>query len=61
MDFVPITPNDRKVMLREIGVSSFEELIQSVPKLIPRAKLNLPAALSEPELLRHCGELAAGT
>ncbi len=59
MNFVPITENDRKVMLRAIGVGSFEELIQSVPKLIPRAKLNLPAALSEPELLRHCGELAA--
>ena len=58
MDFVPITPNDRKVMLREIGVSSFEELIQSVPKIIPRAKLKIPDALSEPELLRHCGDLA---
>ncbi len=58
MDFVPITESDRKVMLDTIGVSSFEELIQSVPKIIPRANLKVPAALSEPELLRHCGALA---
>ncbi|MDO8730591.1 MAG: aminomethyl-transferring glycine dehydrogenase subunit GcvPA [Candidatus Omnitrophota bacterium] len=58
MDFVPITSSDRKVMLDTIGVSSFEDLIQSVPKIIPRANLKVPAALSEPELLRHCGDLA---
>ena len=45
-------------MLDTIGVSSFEELIRSVPEVIPRANLKVPAALSEPELLRHCGVLA---
>ena len=45
-------------MLRAIGVSSFEGLVAGVPKLIPRANLKVPAGLSEPELLRHCGELA---
>ncbi len=59
MDFVPITTHDRKVMLDAIGVGSFEELLKSVPKTLPRAKLNLPEGVTEPELLRLCEGLAA--
>jgi len=59
MDFVPITPNDRKIMLQTIGVPSFEALIEEIPEAIPRADLQVPRSLSEPELLRLCGDLAA--
>ncbi len=58
MDFVPITPDDRKVMLETIGVSSFEELTEGIPKIIPRANLKVPGPLSEPELLGLCGEMS---
>ena len=59
MDFVPLTPDDRKRMLETIGVPSFEALLQGIPKEIPRADLHLPGALSEPELLHLCRQLAA--
>ena len=59
MDFVPITPRDREIMLQTIGVPSFEALIDGIPEVIPRADLRVPRPLSEPELLRLCGDLAA--
>ena len=59
MDFVPITPDDRKVMLQKIGVSSFESLISGIPRAIPRANLKIPPPVSEPELLKLCVELAS--
>ena len=52
MDFVPLTVEDRKEMLKQIGVSSFDALLEGIPRSIPRADLKLPAGLSEPELLR---------
>lgn len=53
MNFVPITEEDRKQMLRTIGVNSFEALIDaSVPPELPRANLKIEPGLSEPELTR---------
>ena len=46
-------------MLETIGVPSFEALIESIPGIIPRADLKISGGLSEPELLRLCGGLAA--
>ncbi|MBI3616481.1 MAG: aminomethyl-transferring glycine dehydrogenase subunit GcvPA [Candidatus Omnitrophica bacterium] len=59
MNFVPLTADDRKVMLRKIGAASFEALLEGIPRAIPRADLKIPPGLSEPELLRLNADLAA--
>lgn len=59
MNFVPITPDDRRQMLHRMGVDSFDQLLAGVPRSIPRANLKLPSGLSEPELLDlHAGYAA---
>ncbi|MBN1155117.1 aminomethyl-transferring glycine dehydrogenase subunit GcvPA [candidate division KSB1 bacterium] len=52
MPFIPNTDDDRRKMLNAIGVKKFEELISDIPKeLLFDGVLNLPAALSEMELM----------
>ncbi|MCX6155726.1 MAG: aminomethyl-transferring glycine dehydrogenase subunit GcvPA [Candidatus Kapabacteria bacterium] len=53
MVFIPNTDSDRKIMLEKIGINSFDELIEVIPENI-RLKnlLNLPAKLSELEVVR---------
>jgi len=51
MRYIPNTEEQKKEMLKEIGVSSFEDLIESVPQSIRvKGKLNIPEAISETEL-----------
>ncbi|HNR65185.1 MAG TPA: aminomethyl-transferring glycine dehydrogenase subunit GcvPA [Atribacterota bacterium] len=51
MRYIPSTEEQQREMLKEIGVSSFEELIASIPEKVRlKRKLNLPPALSEHEL-----------
>jgi glycine dehydrogenase subunit 1 len=51
MRYIPSTEEQQREMLKEIGVSSFEELITSIPKKVRlKRKLNLPPALAENEL-----------
>ena len=51
MRYIPTTNEQKKEMLKEIGVPSFEDLIESVPQSIcVKGKLNLPEAISESEL-----------
>lgn len=57
--FISNTDSQKKEMLDEIGVSSFEELIKSVPQEFLKAKFNLPKALTEIELKKHIDEIAA--
>ncbi|MBI3323608.1 MAG: aminomethyl-transferring glycine dehydrogenase subunit GcvPA [Candidatus Omnitrophica bacterium] len=59
MDYVPITDADKEHMLRTIGVGAVEHLLHGIPGTIPRADPRLPPALTEPELLRLCEEVAA--
>ncbi len=59
MEFVPLTVEDRKLMLKQIGVPSFDALLAGIPKSIPRADLNLPHGFSEPELARCAQDLAS--
>ena len=60
MDFVPHTPDDDRAMLAVAGVSSIDELFDSVPGEVRRSEpLDVPEALSEPELLAYLGRLAA--
>ncbi len=51
MTYIPNTEDDLKTMLKEIGVSGFEELLTSVPESLRlKRKLQLPRGLSEFEL-----------
>jgi len=51
MRYIPNTEEQKVEMLKEIGVSSFQDLIESVPqKLRLKEKLNIPEAMSESEL-----------
>ena len=58
--YLPNTDVDRSAMLREIGVSSAEELFQDIPERFRHAHFRLPSPLSELELkeeLRHLAKL----
>ncbi|MCS7265068.1 MAG: aminomethyl-transferring glycine dehydrogenase subunit GcvPA [Armatimonadetes bacterium] len=58
--YLPNTDEDRKEMLQTIGAKSIEDLFADIPHhLREKAILNLPKALSEPELMRHLSSLAA--
>ncbi len=57
--YLPNTEADRGVMLREIGVGSVGDLFADIPKEARfQGRLNLPEALSEPELIAHMKGLA---
>jgi len=59
MPFLPNTDSDRKEMLNEIGVGSFEELISGIPEEIRlRKKLDLLPKLSEFEVIKLLDEYA---
>ena len=51
MTYIPNTEDDLKIMLKEMGVANFEELIASIPEALRLKKqLQLPKGLSEFEL-----------
>jgi glycine dehydrogenase subunit 1 len=60
MSYVPNTPEDQAAMLAELGLSSLEDLLASVPENVRlRRPLNLPPALAEPDLKRLLSGMAA--
>ncbi|MFN3422982.1 MAG: hypothetical protein ACK40X_14810, partial [Armatimonadota bacterium] len=57
--YLPNTDEDHAEMLRAIGAKSIDDLFVDIPpELREKAMLNLPPALSEPELMRHLRSLA---
>ncbi|MEW5705958.1 MAG: aminomethyl-transferring glycine dehydrogenase subunit GcvPA [Actinomycetota bacterium] len=60
MDFIPITANNKDKMLKFLGVETIDELFtQSIPHEVKQKKqLNIPAGVSEYELIKHMRELA---
>ena len=51
MRYIPATEEQKKEMLKEIGVSSFEDLIENIPQSLRlKEKLCIPEAMSESEL-----------
>lgn len=56
MQYISNTAEDREKMLKAIGVSSFESLLEKVPKRLREFKWDLPAGMSELELLREVVE-----
>ena len=60
MRYIPNSPDERADMLRQIGVSSIENLFDSIPSALRLSDhLNVPAAMSELEVLQRFGELGA--
>lgn len=60
MRYIPHTDRDVEMMLDVIGVPSVESLLESVPaKFRLRRPLDIPAAVSEQELVREFSALAA--
>jgi glycine dehydrogenase subunit 1 len=59
VSFLSLTDADREEMLAAIGVESLEELFRDIPEALRfEGRLDLPPALSEPELVAHLEELA---
>jgi glycine dehydrogenase subunit 1 len=60
VEFLPHTPADVDEMLGTIGSSSVDALFDSIPSSLRLGRaLDVPAALSEPELLAHMRDLAS--
>jgi glycine dehydrogenase subunit 1 len=58
--YIPNSPEERAEMLQQVGVASVENLFSSIPEnLRLREHLQVPAAMSELELLNRFDELAA--
>ncbi len=58
MSYIPNTDNDRREMLRKIGVNSIEDILETIPKELRLKKpLDIPS-LSEMELLQEINEHA---
>jgi glycine dehydrogenase subunit 1 len=56
--YIPNSPEERAEMLEQIGVASTEKLFESIPEnLRLRGHLNVPAAMSELELLHRFEEM----
>jgi glycine dehydrogenase subunit 1 len=60
MRYIPCSESDRKEMLSSMGLNSIEQLFAGIPEnLRLQRPLDIPAALSEPELLDYFREAAA--
>jgi len=58
MGYIPNTEADREAMLATIGVASSAELFEDIPASFRRPPIDLPAPLSEPEVLRLLRQLS---
>src|SRR5690349_20927853 len=61
MRYLPLTPDDRRVMLARIGAPDVDALFRDVPKpaLAPLSAFNLPDTQGEMEVERALSKLAA--
>ena len=60
MHYIPNTKDAEKEILQAIGVESFEDLISNIPdKFLKKCRISLPEPLSEPEVVKKLGEMAA--
>ena len=58
MVYTPNTEAQRQEMLAVIGVKSINDLYTDVPSSVIDPKIDLPAPLSEPELMAHMRRLS---
>lgn len=59
MPFIANSDGDRAAMLARIGVATIDDLFSDVPEKRRFPKLDLPGPISEMEVLREIGEMAA--
>ncbi|HXV27459.1 MAG TPA: aminomethyl-transferring glycine dehydrogenase subunit GcvPA [bacterium] len=59
MHFHPMTSEDKQEMLKEIGISSFDELLKGIPGRLLRPTMNIPDSLSEVEIQRSLFEIGS--
>src|SRR5262245_57036589 len=60
MRYIPCSESDRNAMLASMGLESIDQLFAGIPdKLKLRRLLDIPRALSEPELLEYFHRAAA--
>ena len=60
MSYISLSKKDKQEMLAKIGISSLDELFDSIPDGIKlKRDLNVPEALSESELLSHFESVAS--
>lgn len=60
MRYLPLTNNERQEILKLCGVSNFKDLIQAIPEELQlKGLLDLPPALSEPEIMDELESLAS--
>src|SRR5689334_2444203 len=60
MSYIPNTPEDQQIMLDKLGLSSLEDLLSPVPENVRLQRpLDLPPALSEPDLKRVLSGMSA--
>lgn len=60
MPYIPMTDDNRRDMLKTIGVADFEELLSGIPKNVRfKGELDLPKPLSEYELTKLLRSLAS--
>ena len=57
--YIPNTPDERAVMLAEIGVSDFTELVQDIPEQHRFPNIDLPAGVAELDVVRELSALAS--
>lgn len=58
MDYVPHTKNEFEQMLDTIGVKSFDELLNSIPKELRKFEMRLPKGMVEVEVMALLREMA---
>jgi len=58
MDYIPNTDHDKEIMLKEMGIPSFEAILEDIPKSLRKFSLSLPKGLSEPEVLKLLQDLS---
>lgn len=57
--YLPMTSEDKKEMLSFLGIKDVNELFADIPANVRfQGKLNIPEALSEPEIVRYFSQLA---
>lgn len=57
--YLPTTEQDREEMCRFLGISSVDELFDDIPDQVKlKRRLNIPEALSEPEIVKYFSRLA---
>ena len=58
VNYIPTTEADTKLMLKEIGIKSIDDLLQDIPKELLCKPISIPGGISEMELRRSLKALS---